>query len=132
MDSKLKHLDMIQDTIKRMANNSFLLKGWTVTLAAALVALLAKEGDYKYLLITFFPIICFWLLDGYYLRQERMFRKLFDVVRIKDSSSIDFSMDTKLYSRDVESWLKTCFSSTIMTFYIGLFVTVLTIIVLIA
>ncbi len=29
MDAKLKHLEMIQAVITRMAHNSFLLKGWT-------------------------------------------------------------------------------------------------------
>ena len=36
MDAKLKHLEMIQGVINRMANCSFLLKGWSVTLIAAL------------------------------------------------------------------------------------------------
>jgi hypothetical protein len=36
---KEKHLELIQAVISRMAGNSFLLKGWSVTLAAALLAL---------------------------------------------------------------------------------------------
>ena len=32
MDAKLKHLELIQDVIKRMANNSFLLKDVSVFL----------------------------------------------------------------------------------------------------
>jgi hypothetical protein len=36
MEAKHKHLDFIQLTITRMAANSFLLKGWCVTLIAAL------------------------------------------------------------------------------------------------
>jgi len=36
MEAKLKHLEMIQDVIKRMASNSFLLKGWSLTLVVAL------------------------------------------------------------------------------------------------
>ena len=132
MDNKLKHLDMIQDTIKRMANNSFLLKGWTVTLVAALIALLAKEGDFKYLIIAFFPIVMFWSLDGYFLRQERLFRKLFDSIRVKNENEIDFSMDTRPYSKSVQNWIKTCFSVTLRTFYIGVAITISALVVFIA
>ena len=37
-----KEIDLIQDCIKRMANNSFLIKGWTVSLIAVVLAL-AKD-----------------------------------------------------------------------------------------
>jgi len=36
MEKKLKHLEMLQGVINRMANNSFLLKGWSVVLISAL------------------------------------------------------------------------------------------------
>ena len=39
MEVKLKHLEMIQAVITRMAKNSFLLKGWSITLTAAIFAL---------------------------------------------------------------------------------------------
>ena len=35
MEKKIKHLEMIQAVIVRMGNNSFLLKGWSVTLISA-------------------------------------------------------------------------------------------------
>jgi len=37
-----------------MANNSFLLKGWSVTLVAALFALAAKDSDKKYIVVAYF------------------------------------------------------------------------------
>ena len=43
MDKKIKHLEMIQGVINRMASNSFLLKGWTVVLVSALFALAAND-----------------------------------------------------------------------------------------
>ena len=33
-----KEIDLIQECIKRMANNSFLLKGWTISLVAVVLA----------------------------------------------------------------------------------------------
>lgn len=38
MEEKMRHLEMIQNVISRMASNSFLLKGWTVTLVVGLLA----------------------------------------------------------------------------------------------
>lgn len=48
-EKKLKHLEFIQDMISRMAKNSFALKGWAVTLVAALFALAAKETKRKFI-----------------------------------------------------------------------------------
>src|SRR5690242_13198261 len=80
---KLKHLEFIQSIVNRMASNSFLLKGWSVTLVAALFALAAKDSDKKYIVVAYFPVLVFWILDAYFLSQERQFRKLYDAVRIK-------------------------------------------------
>lgn len=75
MDNKRAHLEMIQGIINRMGANSFLLKGWTITLVAALFALAQKESNSAYMFLAYFPAIIFWVLDGYYLWQERLFSK---------------------------------------------------------
>jgi hypothetical protein len=93
MDAKIKHLEMIQDIVKRMANNSFLLKGWTVTLVSALFVLSEVGKNQNFVLLAFLPALVFWGLDAY-LRQERLFRKLYDKIRTADPSNIDFSMNT--------------------------------------
>lgn len=43
MEKKLKHLDFLQLVITRMNVNSFFLKGWSVTLVAALFAFATKK-----------------------------------------------------------------------------------------
>lgn len=60
MEKKLKHLEMIQNIINRMANNSFLLKGWAVTLVAGIFALSNKEADKIYFLVAYIPVLVFW------------------------------------------------------------------------
>jgi len=45
MEIKLKHLEMIQGIINRMAGNFFLLKGWCITLISALFALAANNSN---------------------------------------------------------------------------------------
>ncbi len=91
-DNKIKHLEMVQDVIKRMASNSFILKGWAVTLVAGIMALAEKDTDKMYFLIAYIPIIIFWLLDSYYLLQERLYRKLYKKVCSTAENDIDFSL----------------------------------------
>lgn len=45
MEKKFKHLDLIQGIINRMASNSFMLKGWAVTLMVGIFALASKDTD---------------------------------------------------------------------------------------
>src|SRR5687768_12016468 len=112
-DNRQKHLEFIQGVIDRMSSNLFLLKGWTVTLVAALVALSAKERTAYYL--AYFPVLMFWLLDGYFLSQERRFRSLYDAVRVRPEKDIDFSMDTRPYKTIRNSWPVSFFSLTLLT-----------------
>ncbi len=91
-EAQLRHLDLIQAVIARMAQNSFLLKGWSVTVVAALLGLGIKEGSWALALVGYIPLVTFWGLDAYYLRQERLFRGLYDTVRA--ASGTEFSMDT--------------------------------------
>jgi hypothetical protein len=112
-----KHLEFIQAIIARMANHAFLLKGWTVTLSAALFTLAVKESSREFALVAIVPALVFWGLDAYYLRQERLFRRLYDAVsqRHADGSSPPlFSLSTRPYIGRVHSWPRTFFSPTIL------------------
>ncbi len=132
MDNKQKHLEFIQSTVSRMASFQFLLKGWTITLIAALFALSAKDSKDAYFLIAYFPAIVFWALDGYFLSQERRFRSLYDHVRMRDNSKIDFSMDTSVFKGEFRNtWLGALLSRTILSYYGALIATMLTVMVLI-
>lgn len=112
---------MIQGVINRMAGNLFFLKGWAITLIAALFALSAKDTNPKYIFIAYFPILIFWILDGYFLSQERLFRDLYDDVRKRDEKDIDFSMDTREYrKKERNSWIRSMFSPTLLWFYLSL------------
>jgi hypothetical protein len=118
MENKQKHLEFIQSAVGRMASNLFLLKGWTITLIAALFALAAKDADRTYFLIAYLPALMFWALDGYFLSQERRFRALYDHVRNLPESAIDFSMDTSSFSSEMRNtWLGAMFSRTLLVYY---------------
>lgn len=132
MELKLKHLEFIQQAIDRMASNLFLLKGWAVTLIAALFALGAEDSNDMYFLVAYFPSTMFWVLDGYFLSQERRFRALYDHVRRLDEDQIDFSMDTQPFSGERRnSWIGAMFSRTVVIYYGCLIATMLVVMFLI-
>lgn len=93
MNKKIKHLEMIERVIERLASNSFKLKGWAITVSTIVFSLAVKDNDRKLMLVTLLPLIMFWLLDSFYLQMERKFRQLFKTVQNKDEAEIDFSMD---------------------------------------
>ncbi len=117
MEKKQAHLEMIQGVVNRLSHNSFLLKGWSVVLISALFALAASGENTRFICVAYFPVIAFWCLDGYFLRQERLFRKLFDHVRELDEDEIDFSMDRSKVEDKVKSWLRVTFSKTLILFH---------------
>ena len=92
MEKKLKHLEFIQNAINRMASNSFIIKGWCITLIVGLFALVEKEIIQNYILFSFIPLLFFWFLDAYFLKKEKEYRELYDDVREKEDEEIDFSM----------------------------------------
>jgi uncharacterized membrane protein len=127
MENKQKHLEFIQATISRMANNSFLLKGWAITLVAALFALATKDTDKNYIIVAYFPVVIFWILDGYYLSQERRFRSLYDKVRQMKETEINFSMDASNHNGRENGWIDSIFSKTLLPFYVPLAIIMLVI-----
>lgn len=131
MDAKIEHLKMIQAVIKRMAGNSFLLKGWCVTLVSALLALSSKDSDSRFVVVALFPVLIFWILDAYFLRQERLFRKLYDKIRTEAATPVDFSMDTSVFVPETASWLGVMFSKTLALFYAAMAGAILLVLILV-
>jgi hypothetical protein len=117
---EIKHLELIQAVVTRLANGSFLIKGWTMTVAGIVFGLAANNWSWKVAATGMIPITGFWLLDSYYLRQERLFRKLYDGVRRSDPSIEPFSMNIAPYHQQVP-WGKVIRSHTMVNFYGTLF-----------
>lgn len=59
MDNKLKHLELIQGVINRMASNSFKLKGWAVTLASGIFAWQVKNQIKCIFLLLMYRLLFF-------------------------------------------------------------------------
>lgn len=127
--NKIGHLNMIQDIITRLGNNSFSLKQWSVGIMVAIYAF-AGKNFHKAVIVTIIPLITFWLLDSYYLMLERKFRCLYDKVRIKKEEEIDFNMSfksIKIRMCDMKKYcfFKVVFSKTVWPFYVVCILTTL-------
>jgi hypothetical protein len=116
VEAKLKHLDFIQAAISRMATNSFLFKGWAITIAAGLSAFGAANTKAALLTIALVSTLMFWGLDGYYLWLERGFVELHRVVAAKAEADIDFSMTIDKTDAACR-WFTTCWRPHLWLFY---------------
>ncbi len=111
-----------------MADNSFALKRWSVLLLTAVIAFSWRfDTDGVLILLALFPVLVFWVLDGYFLWQERLYRHLYDKTR--QEKETDFSMDVTEFKR-LSTWRRACLSTTLVIFYgllatlaLGLFLT---------
>ena len=117
MDRKLKHLEFVQGVINRLSTNSFLLKGWSVILVSALLALGATDSNLKFMLLAYAPALVFWGLDGYFLGLERVYRNHYERVRQKSPEQIDFSMNVSDLKEGFSGWVEATFSKTIVLFH---------------
>ena len=117
MDRKIKHLEFILVVINKLSTNSFLLKGWSVVLVSALIALSANNTNAQFIVLAYIPAIVFWGLDGYFLSVERVYRKHYERVRMKILEDIDFSMDISDINNGFSEWASATFSKTLAPFH---------------
>jgi hypothetical protein len=96
----VEHLKLIQAVITRMAGNSFLLKGWSISLVAGLCALSKAETDGSYAWIALGVVVVFAFLDAFYLALERAYRALYNTAA-KATTTTDWSLSVEVGARDV-------------------------------
>ncbi len=120
---KEKHLEFIQGVINRHNSNSFMIKGWTISIATAVGALAGALKDPIIAIIAVGPIAMFWILDSVYLANERCFISLYSEVANPTGhrNLTGYTMDFKQF-RDIKrnNWYHVLFSRTIIWFYIVL------------
>ena len=126
----IEEVKVIQEIIKRMASNSFNLKTWTVAL---IVVAILFRGDGKYSYAAYIPLFAFWYLDAFYLRQERLFRKVHDWVLQYRPNNYDqlFNLNPARFDKDVAPVIQIMFTISTLPFYGAVFF-LLTIAVLMA
>jgi hypothetical protein len=122
-NKKIKHLEMIELVIERMSKDSFQLKGWAITLVTAILALASQKSEPQYVGLVLLPIVGFWILDAFYVQQERLYRLLYKQVTLKSEDDIDFSMEARsvpvaLSERKKLTFLSCLFSMSVVPVYL--------------
>lgn len=132
----MKEIDIIQSIINRMSSNSFLIKGWTITLVVATL-LLDKTllgGSKQQIFIAFIPLLVFWFLDAYFLWQERLYRKLYEWVITNRLNTDDdlLNMNAHRFETQVQSRFRIMLSITLGWFYGTIFALMMIYVILIS
>lgn len=139
-ESKIhKEIDLVQDVIKRMSQNSFQVKSWLIAILTAIVVIgkdsilvnqNTKINTIALNIFLFLPIFCFWYLDAFFLSKERLYRELYKWIinhrranpelYLYDLNTFDRQIDDTTQNLDLEenSAKNLIFSSTIVPFYI--------------
>ena len=119
-----KEIDLIQACITRMAQNSFMIKGWFVSLYAVILALLPEKVNILLLCSALVAVtLIFWYLDGFFLRTEKVYRKIYDwvlEVRPNNNKELLYQLNPSKYNgkiQETESVLEVMWSKTLRWFY---------------
>lgn len=120
-----KEIDLIQSCINRMAKNSFMIKGWMITLYAVILTLLSeKENGILACAVLIVITLSFWYLDAFYLRTEKTYRKVYDWIldeRSKNNRELLYQLNPQKFKgkiEEVESISKVMWSNTLKGFYL--------------
>jgi hypothetical protein len=116
---RLKHLEMLQNAVARMAAVGVTLKNYCITLTTAVCGFSITLQRPLVALLALLPITTFALLDSQYLRTERRFRALFDQVRSEDWGSFP-SFEVNLKNAPLVSYCGVLRSWSIINFYVPL------------
>lgn len=105
-EDKIAHLQMIQGVIDRMSTSAAIYKGFAATIVTGIAAISFTEVSTWILLIAFFPVGCFLVMDTYYLKLEKQYRILYEkygmkkalriCLWIQDAQKQSFMMQTQL------------------------------------
>lgn len=121
----IKHMEMYQSIITRMAANSAACKQWCIPLITAILAFVVKDKSYELVLLTIIPLLIFYCLDSYYLMLENRFRDGFNLAAEKiqkDTFSQNDLFKLKPESSQAKLLLKAFTSPATWPVYFGLFV----------
>ena len=116
----VKHLEITQAVIEPYGKQQLSsVKSWSMTLIVAAMVLIAKPTmqNSPFILVLIVPSFEFWILDGYFHWQERLFRQVYNEIRVQFDT--DFEMNrTKHKNKRKCSWQAAIFSITLDTPYL--------------
>ena len=106
-EDKVAHLQMIQGVIDRMSTSAAIYKGFAATIVTGIAAISFTEVSAWILLIAFLPVICFLVMDTYYLKLEKQYRILYEKIR-NEKIVPDFSLDSRCSNTELYDANATC------------------------
>ena len=121
---RIKHLEMLQALITRMASYGAAFKSYCITVTTAVIGFAFTLHRPAVAALALLPVVAFGVADAQYLRVERRFRDVFNLVR-KESWEAMPSFDIHLESAPDQSFLAAVTSWSIIWFYMPLAVGVL-------
>ena len=117
---RVKHLEMIQGVIARMANSSAWMKRLVIVVVGGAAALAIRGGYSTDMLpgLAVMLTVVFWLMDARYHQQERWFRALFNAVREENPGHRpDFRMEPSKEIRSQSNFRQSAFSWSSFLYY---------------
>ncbi len=134
-----KEIDLVQDVIKRMADNSFKVKAWAIAIVGGVLALAqeiifpAKDASMNepaaigLSIFLVLVVLMFWYLDGFFLKTEKLYRNLYSWilkyrgttdVYLYDLSTFDRTVGEVETKIEAPSICSVMFSKTLWPFYV--------------
>lgn len=81
-----------------------------------------KTNKTFYIAVPFLPVVVFWVLDAYFLAQERLYRRLYN--EAVAGKVEDYSLDASKFIGKKTKWIDAFLSHTILTFHLMMLVMV--------
>ena len=119
-----KEIDLVQGCINRMAQNSFVVKGWLITLVTVILALLPDKINIDFLCgVIILTTLLFWYLDAFFLRTEKLYRWKYEWIIANRTKDDKFMYDLNPYNKNMwkeakkPSILRVMFTKTLCPLY---------------
>ena len=116
---RLKHLEMLQSLITRMAGYGAAFKSYCITVTTAVIGFAFTLHRPAVAALALLPVIAFGIADTQYLRVERRVRDVFDVVR-KEGWDAMPTFEMNLPSAPAQPFIDAATSWSIVWFYMPL------------
>lgn len=120
--NKTSHLEMVASVIDRHNRNCFQIKSGVITIISALLAIYADKGRIEYIYICVFPLVCGYVMESIYLKNERCYRDLYEDVR--NNALTNYEMNIENYKKH-HNFIESARSPSIFLMYFIIFIILL-------
>ena len=116
-DKKRAYLRTIRSIANRMRVGSALIRLWSITVVAALVAVATNPAQARFAWLALAMALGFWMLDAHFSRQGQLFRRTYERVLSQPESELDFDEGTAAVDTDEVSFSSVFLSRALAAFY---------------